>query len=142
MERMRCSRPTVFRLLKTLEEQLGAPIIRDKERGYRYDTTNGHYELPGLWFTGNELQALVVIERFLDELGEVLLEEHFALLRKRLEELTSKNHLNLSEVVKPPTVGAGCLNWARPDLRGGHPERDVPTAIVEYTAAYRMDLRA
>ena len=29
-----------------------------------------------------------------------------------------------------PTVGAGCLNWARPDLRGGRPERDVPTAIV------------
>lgn len=28
-----------------------------------------------------------------------------------------------------PTVGAGCLNWARPDLCGGRPERDVPTAI-------------
>ena len=32
-----------------------------------------------------------------------------------------------------PTVGAGCLNWARPDLRGGRPERDVPTAIGGYT---------
>jgi hypothetical protein len=28
-----------------------------------------------------------------------------------------------------PTVGAGCLNWARPDLCGGRLERDVPTAI-------------
>ena len=33
-----------------------------------------------------------------------------------------------------PTVGAGCLNWARPDLRGGRPERDVPTAIAESSA--------
>lgn len=28
-----------------------------------------------------------------------------------------------------PEVGAGCLNWARPDLCGGHPATGVPTAI-------------
>ena len=27
-----------------------------------------------------------------------------------------------------PKVGAGCLNWARPDLCGGRPVMDVPTA--------------
>ena len=47
VERMRCSSPTVFRLLKTLEEQLRAPIIRDKDRSYRYDTTKGTLRAPG-----------------------------------------------------------------------------------------------
>lgn len=35
---------------------------------------------------------------------------------------------------QPPTVGAGCLNWASPDLCGGRPERDVPTAIAAAAA--------
>jgi hypothetical protein len=29
-----------------------------------------------------------------------------------------------------PEVGAGCLNWARPDLCGGRGVTRVPTAII------------
>jgi hypothetical protein len=29
-----------------------------------------------------------------------------------------------------PKVGAGCLNWARPDLCGGRPVMGVPTAFA------------
>ena len=29
-----------------------------------------------------------------------------------------------------PKVGAGCSNWARPDLRGGCPAMGIPTAIL------------
>lgn len=58
----------MFQALKSLEEQLNAPIIRDKEHGYRYDTTHGRYELPDLWFSAGELQALVTIQSFLDDL--------------------------------------------------------------------------
>lgn len=110
-ERMDCSRPTVFRALGTLRDKLGAPIVCDKgsNGGYRYDNTGGRYELPGLWFTAGELQALVIIQRFLNELGGGLLEEHFALLTKRIEELTSKKHLNLSEVsrrIRMPALAA------------------------------------
>ena len=34
-----------------------------------------------------------------------------------------------------PEAGAGCLNWARPDLCGGRPEMDVPNAIVSRFSA-------
>ena len=30
-----------------------------------------------------------------------------------------------------PLVGAGCLNWARPDLCGGRPAMAVPTANIQ-----------
>lgn len=107
-ERMDCSRPTVFRAINTLKDQLGAPIIRDGS-GYRYENADGRYDLPGLWFTAAELQALVIIQRLLTELGGGLLEEHFALLTKRIEELTSKKHLNLGEVamrIRMPALAA------------------------------------
>lgn len=109
IDEMQCSRPTVFRALKSLEEQLNAPIVRDKEHGYRYDTTRGSYQLPGFWFSPGELQVLVTIQRFLNELGDGLLEEHFGPLRKRIDELTSKKHLNLSEIatrIRMPALAA------------------------------------
>src|SRR6516162_9316991 len=35
-----------------------------------------------------------------------------------------------------PKVGAGCSNWARPDLRGGCPAMGIPTAILEHQDAF------
>src|SRR6266436_7855050 len=35
----------------------------------------------------------------------------------------------------PPEVGAGCLNWARPDLGGGHSVMGVPTANSRFSAS-------
>ena len=119
-EAMECSRPTVFRALRTLRDKLGAPIVCDKgsNGGYRYDNSGGRYELPGLWFTAGELQALVTIQRFLNELGGGLLEEHLALLTKRIEELTSKKHLNLSEVSKRIRMPALAARSAGPAYQG------------------------
>ncbi len=34
-----------------------------------------------------------------------------------------------------PEVGAGCLNWARPDLCGGRGATRVPTAILRSGSA-------
>src|SRR5215469_8578287 len=35
-----------------------------------------------------------------------------------------------------PKVGAGCSNWARPDLRGGCPAMGIPTAILGGNATF------
>jgi hypothetical protein len=57
----------VFQLHTLLQDKLGAPVVFDKERdGYRYDLTEGQYELPGRWFDARELQALVIIQRLVD----------------------------------------------------------------------------
>ena len=110
-DRLECKRPKVFRAIRTLKEKLGAPIVPDQEQlGYRYDTSGGRYDLPGLWFTSGELQALVIIQHFLNDLGEGLLEEHSALLKKRIDELTSKKHFDLSEIatrIRMPALAEG-----------------------------------
>jgi predicted DNA-binding transcriptional regulator YafY len=58
---------------------------------------SGHYELPGLWFTGTELQALAVVQRLLKDATGGLLEEHVSPVAKRLEELTRHKRLKLGE---------------------------------------------
>ena len=98
--KMECKHSTVFRALDELRDRLGAPIAFDKELdGYKYETdARGRaYELPGLWFSARELQALLVFERLLKELDPGLLGDHLAPLTKRIDELIEHKRLGLSE---------------------------------------------
>jgi len=100
MERLDCSRASVYRLIDVLQASLGAPIAPDPELGgFRYvpDPNGRVYELPGLWFNSQELQALVVFDRLLENLEPGLLSEHLAPFSRRLAELMHNKRLGLSE---------------------------------------------
>jgi proteasome accessory factor C len=95
-----CSRSTVMRLIALLRDRLGAPVAFDRDLdGYRYESApDGRaFELPGLWFNAQELQALLVFHRFLEGLEPGLLAEHLAPLSKRFAELLEHKRLGLSE---------------------------------------------
>ncbi|MGH8738487.1 MAG: helix-turn-helix transcriptional regulator [Burkholderiales bacterium] len=99
-EKLECSTPSAYRLLRVLRDYLGAPVAFDRERGgylYRQDADRGPYELPGLWFNGKELQALAVFERLLESLEPGLLAEHLAPLTARVNALLAHRRLGLSE---------------------------------------------
>jgi predicted DNA-binding transcriptional regulator YafY len=98
--KLECSKSTVLRAINTMKNFLGAPIEFDREAGgYKYGKSQDGeaYELPGLWFTANELQALAIMRRLLKDAGGGLLEEHLGPLAKRLEDLTRHQRLNLGE---------------------------------------------
>lgn len=100
MERLDCSKATVYRLIDVLRDYLAAPIVTDPELGgFRYapDPNGRAYELPGLWFSAQELQALVVFDRLLESLEPGLLSDHLAPFSKRLTELLHSKRLGLSE---------------------------------------------
>ncbi len=99
MARLECSKPTVYRAINVLKGTLRAPVefIPDAGGGFRYAAAKGAFELPGLWFTPAELQALAVMQRLLKDVGGGLLTEHLGPLSKRLEELTHHRRLNLGE---------------------------------------------
>ena len=70
------SRSTLARLIADLRDKLNAPLIHDPERGgYRYDTADGRHPLPGLWFSADELLALVTLKHLLAHLEPGLLDE-------------------------------------------------------------------
>jgi predicted DNA-binding transcriptional regulator YafY len=103
MRRLECAEPTVYRLIRVLENHLHAPIEWDEERRgyfYRRDAEGGAYELPGLWFNAKELQALVVFERLIESLEPGLLAEHFAPLARRISELLEHKRLGLGEAAR------------------------------------------
>ena len=101
MARLECSKSTVLRAIDTMKNHLRAPIEFDREAGgYKYAASGEGgqaYELPGLWFTANELQALAIMRRLLKDAGGGLLEEHLGPLARRLDDLTRHQRLNLGE---------------------------------------------
>ena len=68
LERLECSTSTFKRLLELLRDRYQAPIVWDRAaRGYRYDTRDGRFTLPGVWLTESEAFALLMANRLLHE---------------------------------------------------------------------------
>ncbi len=112
MAKLECSKSTLHRTINALKDYLNAPVIFDANAGgYRYakEQQGEAYELPGLWFTPGELQALAVMQRLLKDAGGGLLEEHLGALAQRLNRPTKHQRLNLGEAasrLRFPSIGA------------------------------------
>jgi predicted DNA-binding transcriptional regulator YafY len=93
-EGLACSRSTLKRLLlNDLRDGLQAPLKYDEERGgyyFEHSEDEPRYELPGLWFTAQELSALLVLEEVVEQQPEGLLSETLRPFRQRLEALAQK----------------------------------------------------
>jgi predicted DNA-binding transcriptional regulator YafY len=89
---LECSRATVKRLIDEMRLYLNAPIVYDRKlNGYKYEGQEGEmYELPGLWFNASELQALLAVQQLLEDVQPGLLESHLQPLRKKIDELLSR----------------------------------------------------
>lgn len=88
-ERLEISRPTLYRDLAYLRDRMGVPLVHDRETGrYRLDAAAGRHELPGLWFSAEEIHALLTMQRLLAELDPGgLLGPHIEPLKERLARL-------------------------------------------------------
>lgn len=85
MAELECSRSTLQRTLAEMRDFLGAPILNVPGRGYFYDRTAEKFELPGLWFRRDELEALLVMEHLLGSVQPGLLSLHINPLRDKLK---------------------------------------------------------
>jgi predicted DNA-binding transcriptional regulator YafY len=82
------SRATFKRDLEYMRDRMNAPIEWDREaRGYRFVQPAAgapRYELPGLWFSPEEIRALLTMQSLLASLQPGLLEPHVKPLLARL----------------------------------------------------------
>ena len=96
------SRATINRDLEYLRDRLNAPIVWDRERrGYRYEEADRaalRYALPGLWFNGAEIHALLTMEHLLSNLQPGLLGPHIEPLRARIRMLLDSGDHSAEEV--------------------------------------------
>ena len=89
MERLECSQATLYRLVAELRDFLGAPIEQHPEnRGFFYDRSYEQpFELPGIWISPAELQALLTAREVLANVQPGLLENELDSLQGRINSL-------------------------------------------------------
>lgn len=91
MDELSCSRATAYRDIAFLRDALGAPIESDGENAaFRYAADEGErFELPGLWLTSEELQALLALNELVGRTGPSVLSSALAPFRSRIDRLLS-----------------------------------------------------
>ncbi|QSA96044.1 YafY family protein [Methylococcus sp. EFPC2] len=89
VDSLQCSRATINRVIEELRNLTCDPIPYDRRRkGYHYLHPERHKtDLPFLFFTAEELNALLVIDRYLETLETGVLNEALAPLRSRVQAL-------------------------------------------------------
>ncbi len=105
LDRLEVSRATLKRDLEYLRNRLNAPIVWDRETGgYRFEKNErvgGQYELPGLWFSAEEIHALLTMQHLLANLDAGgLLGPHIQPLMARLTGLLGSGRHPAEEVRK------------------------------------------
>jgi predicted DNA-binding transcriptional regulator YafY len=95
LDTLDCSKATFHRLQAFMQQSLGAPIIYDKQyKGYHYDPQAPRFELPGLWLTKPEIEALLSFEQAVQSLQSGLFAELFAPFRNKIESLLTTQKIS------------------------------------------------
>lgn len=94
-DELACSRATIYRDIAFLRDALGAPIESDSEQSaIRYTTQDAdRFELPGLWLTSEELQALLALNELIGRTSPGVLADALEPFKARIEKLVS-DHTN------------------------------------------------
>ena len=103
LEVLGTSRAGVKRDLEYMRERFNAPIDYDRElKGYRFGKPRSgpRYELPGLWFNGTEVQALLTTLQLLTNLQPGLLDGQVKPVLDRLRAILGTGDHSWEEVVK------------------------------------------
>jgi predicted DNA-binding transcriptional regulator YafY len=104
MEELGISRATFKRDLEYLRDRMHAPIVYDRDQAaYGFDPAIADselWQLPGLWFSAEELQALLTMDRLLGDLQPGVLSELIAPLRKRLKSLLESGQHSAEDIAR------------------------------------------
>ena len=99
MERLECSQATLYRLVAELRDFLGAPLEQDADnRGFYYDRSYDQpFELPGIWISPAELQALLTARQVLGNVQPGLLAGELESLQGRISSLLQHKGVDAQE---------------------------------------------
>jgi predicted DNA-binding transcriptional regulator YafY len=166
LDELEVSRATFKRDLEYLRDRFRAPIVYDPgHQAYRFDDEvedSAVWQLPGLYFTADELRALLTMDQLIAELEPGVLSELVQPLRKRLNALLDSGDLKAADVarrirvlsmgaraIEPAhfrTLAAALLARKRLHLRhtrrvdGDALEREVsPQRLVHYRDNWYLD---
>jgi predicted DNA-binding transcriptional regulator YafY len=161
--KLEISPATLKRDIAKLRDQLHMPIRFDRDRGgYVMDGGHSDTELPGLWFSPDEILALVTIQQLLAQLAPGILGPKLRPLQDRLADLMARHGLAHDDVARRirlvhagqrqlqpehfETVAAATLRRLRLQVRhynrerGDTTERTIsPQRLVHYRDNWYVD---
>lgn len=95
MEVQEVSLATFKRDMAKLRDQMNVPIVFDRDLGgYRLDKTSERTELPGFWFSQDEILALLTIQNMIGELEPGLLGPKLKPLQTRLNTILTSQGMS------------------------------------------------
>ena len=134
---------TLKRDIAKLRDRLGTPITFDRDLGgYRLDAEPGATELPGLWFSQDEILALMTIQSMIEQLDPGLLGPKLRPLRKRLDQLLTQQGLDpeqLTQRVRAVHAGKRHLQLAQFEAVAKATVEEAAAAVRAYGAKHGLD---
>lgn len=103
LEELGVSRATLKRDLAYLRDRMQVPIEWDREHGYYLEDNAGpaqSFQLPGLWFSAEEVHALLTMEHLLERLQPGLLAQQVRPLRERIRRILGTGDYAADEVAR------------------------------------------
>lgn len=101
LQKMEISLATFKRDLAKLRDRLNIPVVFDKDLGgYRLEVVDSRTELPGLWFSQEEVLALLTIQNMIDQLEPGILGPKLKPLQSRLSSMMASQGLDAQTLVR------------------------------------------
>ena len=120
LDELEVSRATFKRDLEYLRDRFHAPIVYDPDHeAYRFDDKvedRAVWQLPGLWFSADELVALLTMDRLLAELEPGVLSEAIGPFRKRVKDLLASGEHSAKDIerrIRVLAMGARAIEPAQ-----------------------------
>jgi len=110
-EQLECSKSTATRSIETLRDHLNAPLEYNRvANGYQYNQKSPckPYELPGLWFSSEELHGLLICQQILQNISPGILSEQIESLQQRINIMLSRENSPqpvIADKIHFPVVG-------------------------------------
>jgi proteasome accessory factor C len=111
MNELECAKATAARYIEDMRRYLDAPLAYDRKlNGYYYDQQHAEkpYQLPGLWFSAEELNGLLICHQILQNISPGLLSQQISQLQQRINQLFKlqpHSPADISQKIKILSIG-------------------------------------
>lgn len=111
MRELECAKATAARYIEDMRLYLDAPLEYDRKlNGYYYDQQHAEkpYQLPGLWFSAEELNGLLICHQILQNISPGMLSQQITQLQQRINQLFKlqpHSPADISQKIKILSIG-------------------------------------
>ena len=98
LNELKIDRSTFYRIKSFMVDQLFAPIETIRGQGYQYKQTGDkRYELPGIWFSSQELITLSLFEQLLETLQPSMIKPLLQPMKAKVDHLLVQQGIELTD---------------------------------------------